>query len=57
MMQEFVIISSVSLYWHRTELKTSCHIPLDARHTEAAITYNEFIKNNILEDVKLFSDK
>jgi len=56
-MQEFVIISSVSLYWHRTELKTSCHIPLDARHTEAAITYNEFIKNNILEDVKLFSDK
>lgn len=32
LMPEFVVISSISLYWHRTELKISCHIPLDAKH-------------------------
>jgi hypothetical protein len=52
MMHEFVIVSSVSLYWHRTELRTSCHIPLDAKYTEAAIKYNEFMKSNIFYDVK-----
>jgi len=47
MMHEFVIISSISICWHRTELKTSYHIPVDAKHTQAAMKYNGFMKINI----------